>query len=78
VVFEEADHDSPETSVLMQIPSLGAFVRALLPVSLTGGHTATYGVWVAVHPGDPSARARRLVGARIPRTCDSKVLWSIR
>lgn len=45
-------HDSPETSVMMQIPSLGAFARALLPVRLTGGHTVTYGVWVAVHPGD--------------------------
>lgn len=43
-------HDSPETSVMMQVPSIGAFVRALLPVSLTGGHTVTYGVWVAVDP----------------------------
>lgn len=32
-------HLSPETSVMMQVPSSGAFVRALLPVSLTGGHT---------------------------------------
>jgi hypothetical protein len=43
-------HGSPETSVMMQIPSLGAFVRALLPVSLTGGHTVTYGVWAGIDP----------------------------
>ncbi|MGI8449781.1 MAG: DUF2199 domain-containing protein [Streptosporangiaceae bacterium] len=43
-------HDSAQTSVMMQVPSVGAFVRALLPVSLTGGHTLTYGVWVAIDP----------------------------
>jgi len=37
---------------MMQVPALGAFVRALLPVRLTGGHTVTFGVWVAVHPDD--------------------------
>ena len=30
-------HDSPETSVMMQVPAVGAFVRALLPVHLTSG-----------------------------------------
>ena len=43
-------HESPETSVMMQVPSVGAFVRALLPVSLTGGYSVTYGVWVGIHP----------------------------
>jgi hypothetical protein len=43
-------HDGPESSVMMQIPSTGAFVRALLPVSLTGGHTVTFGVWVGIDP----------------------------
>jgi len=42
--------DSPETSVMMQVPSVGAFVRALLPVSLTGGYAVTYGVWVGIDP----------------------------
>jgi hypothetical protein len=37
---------------MMQVPPIGAFVRALLPVKLTGGHTLTYGVWVAIHPHD--------------------------
>lgn len=45
-------HDSLETSVLMQIPSVGAFVRALLPVRLSGGHMVTYGVWVGIHPAE--------------------------
>ena len=37
---------------MMQIPGAGPFVRALLPVRLTGGHTVTYGVWIGVHPDD--------------------------
>jgi hypothetical protein len=37
---------------MMMVPHLGAFVRALLPVRLTGGHTVTFGVWVGVHPDD--------------------------
>ena len=43
-------HDSAESSVMMQIPPVGAFVRALLPVKLTGGYAVTYGVWVAIDP----------------------------
>lgn len=39
-------------SVMMQVPNVGPFVRALLPVRLTGGFTVTYGVWVGVHPDD--------------------------
>ena len=45
-------HEDPRTSVMMQVPGLGAFVRALLPVRLAGGHTVNYGVWVAIDPGD--------------------------
>lgn len=37
---------------MMQVPRLGPFVRALLPVRLTGGHTVTYGVWVSISPSD--------------------------
>ncbi|WP_433222830.1 hypothetical protein ACQP00_24530 [Dactylosporangium sp. CS-047395] len=40
------------SSVLMQIPGVGAFVRALLPVRLTGGHMVTFGVWLGVDPAD--------------------------
>ena len=36
----------------MQVPGLGAFLRALLPVQLTGGHSIRYGVWVGVRPAD--------------------------
>jgi hypothetical protein len=43
---------SARESVMMQVPSVGAFVRALLPVRLTGGHTLTYGVWLSIDPGD--------------------------
>lgn len=41
-------HDEPNTSVMMQIPGIGAFVRALLPVSLSEGHRLTFGVWVSI------------------------------
>jgi hypothetical protein len=37
---------------MMQVPSVGPFVRALLPVSLSGGFTITFGVWLLVHPDD--------------------------
>ncbi len=45
-------HGSAQDSVMMQVPNVGAFVRALLPVKLTEGHTVTFGVWLAVHPND--------------------------
>lgn len=45
-------HDDAASSVMMQVPDYGPFVRALLPVSLTGGFTVTFGVWLAVHPDD--------------------------
>jgi hypothetical protein len=45
-------HGTAEESVMMQVPNVGPFVRALLPVRLTGGYTVTFGVWVAIHPGD--------------------------
>jgi hypothetical protein len=37
---------------MMLVPDLGGFIRALLPVQLTGGYTVTFGVWVGVHPDD--------------------------
>ncbi|MEU4482386.1 hypothetical protein AB0F68_30635 [Micromonospora sp. NPDC023966] len=37
---------------MMQVPGVGALVRALLPVQLTGGFSATLGVWVALDPAD--------------------------
>lgn len=37
---------------MMQVPHVGPFVRALLPVKLTGGYTVTFGVWIGVHPED--------------------------
>lgn len=37
-------------AVMMQVNGIGAFVRALLPVQLTGGYTVTYGIWVGITP----------------------------
>ena len=45
-------HDDANSSVMMQVPGVGAFVRALLPVTLTAGHTVTYGTWIAIHPDE--------------------------
>jgi hypothetical protein len=36
----------------MQVNHIGAFVRALLPVPLTGGQKLTFGVWVSINPRD--------------------------
>jgi hypothetical protein len=46
------DGKDPQTSDLLQVPQAGPFVRSLLVVQLTGGYTATFGVWVGVHPDD--------------------------
>ena len=43
-------HRNARDSVMMQAPSVGAFVRALLPVRLSEGHTLTFGVWLAIEP----------------------------
>ena len=32
----------------MAVKDLGAFVRILVPVKLTGGYTVTYGAWLSV------------------------------
>jgi hypothetical protein len=42
----------PIQAVMMQVPELGGFVRCLLPVRLTGGHSIRFGVWLGVHPND--------------------------
>jgi hypothetical protein len=45
-------HADARTSVMMHVPGVGPFVRALLPVALTGGYTVTFGVWIGVRPDD--------------------------
>ena len=49
----------PRRAVLMQRDRTDGFLRALLPVRLTGGFTLTFGVWVRVRPADLH-RAMRL------------------
>ena len=38
--------------VMMQVEGVGAFVRILVPVHLTGQHKVTFGAWLGVHPDD--------------------------
>lgn len=45
-------HEDAASSVMMQVPDLGPFVRVLLPVSLRGGYSITFGLWLGVHPDD--------------------------
>jgi hypothetical protein len=45
-------HEDAATSVMMQVPGVGPFVRVLLPVTLSGGDTVTFGLWLGVHPDD--------------------------
>lgn len=45
-------HDDADSSVMMQVPDVGPFCRSLLPIRLEGGHTVSFGVWIAVHPDD--------------------------
>jgi hypothetical protein len=41
-------HETPTESVFLQVRGGGSFVRSLLPVRLTGGHTVRFGVWLEV------------------------------
>jgi hypothetical protein len=45
-------HADAFSSVMMQLPGVGHFVRAVLPVRFAGGSTTTFGVWVGVSPPD--------------------------
>jgi hypothetical protein len=43
-------HETPRESVFLSVHSVGSFLRALVPVQLTGGYTVTFGAWVGVPP----------------------------
>ena len=47
----QSDPD-PNRAVMMQVPDVGPFVRALLPVRLSGGYTLTFGLWLLIRPDD--------------------------
>ena len=42
----------PDRAVMMQVPDVGAFVRCLLPVKLSGGYQLHFGLWLEIHPDD--------------------------
>ena len=44
------EHTNARDADMMQVPNVGAFVRALIPIRLTEGHQITYGVWLAINP----------------------------
>jgi hypothetical protein len=44
------DHTNPRDADMMQVPNLGAFIRALMPIHLAEKHKITYGVWLSIHP----------------------------
>ncbi|MCV2393134.1 DUF2199 domain-containing protein [Actinotalea sp. M2MS4P-6] len=46
------DAPDPSVAVMMQVPRLGAFVRVLAPIPLSGGFSVTFGAWLGVHPDD--------------------------
>ena len=49
---EEREARIWQNDVMMEVQDTGAFVRALLPVHLTEGHTLTFGLWLGVSPQD--------------------------
>jgi hypothetical protein len=40
------------SDVMMQVEGIGAFVRILVAIRLTGGYTVTFGAWLGVHSDD--------------------------
>lgn len=66
-------HGDPNSSVMMQVPGVGLFVRCLLPVHLTGGihgHLRRLARGVA---GGPPARVPRVVGTAVPRSAPRRL-----
>lgn len=55
-VLEVPEHERASRTwgndVLMQVQGVGAFVRVLVPVKLTGGYSVTFGSWLSVSPKD--------------------------
>jgi hypothetical protein len=39
-----------EETAFLQVEQIGAFVRVLLPITLTGGYSLTIGTWLAIDP----------------------------
>jgi hypothetical protein len=37
---------------LLQVQGVGAFVRVMLPIRLTDGHSLTFGTWLAINPSE--------------------------
>jgi len=52
VPAEEREALTWGNDVLMQVKGVGAFVRILVPINLSGGYAMTYGAWLSVHPDD--------------------------
>lgn len=40
------------SDVMMMVRDVGAFIRVLVPIRLSGGYTVTFGAWLGVHPDD--------------------------
>jgi hypothetical protein len=55
---EERQSRTWQTRDMMDVRGCGAFLRALLPVKLTGDHSVTFGVWPAVDPDDMQRAVR--------------------
>jgi hypothetical protein len=41
-----------EEGPFLQVDNIGAFVRVLLPIKLTGGYSLTVGTWLAINPSE--------------------------
>jgi hypothetical protein len=50
VPVEEREARTWGQDPLIQVQGVGAFVRVLLPIRLTGGFTLTVGTWLAIDP----------------------------
>jgi hypothetical protein len=49
---EEMASRSWGSDPLLQVQGVGAFVRVLLPIRLTGGYSLTVGTWLAIDPAN--------------------------
>lgn len=72
-------HEDANSSVMMQVPDVGAFVRVLLPVRLLGDDTLTFGVWLGVAPDDLQRAYRQWWAPTYPQlSLDGRIANDVR
>ena len=72
---ERDEHVRFSSDAVVATDNFGGFARALLPVPLTDGRTATIGVWISVEVDVYVQSPRSAAANSTTRSCSSRVDW---